>query len=110
MDEKIFVLEIGRPIRDAVIDQLGGCDDYVSVPRAISEIEIPEIVAQAYNKIMKLGQGGNIVKVVLSGPLALSFELGQAIGFSHVKVEVYQWSQGRYVKVPPLTREHLFKK
>jgi hypothetical protein len=106
---KVFVLEIGRPIVEDVKRELGRVDDVLSIPRAISEIEIPKIVAQAYAKIMRLASGGEEVAIVLSGPLALAFELGQAIGLSHAKVIIYQFSQGKYVKVPPLTREHLFE-
>jgi hypothetical protein len=105
---KIFVLEIGRPIRSDVESQIGPISDIVTVPRAISELEIPKIAAEAYRKIMKLAAGGEEVAVILSGPLGLAFELGQAIGLAHAKVVVYQFSQGRYVKVPPITREHLF--
>jgi hypothetical protein len=89
--------------------QLGPVDDVLSVPRSISELEIPKIAAEAYRRIMKLARGGAEVHIVLSGPLALAFELGQAVGLAHAKVIVYQFSQGRYVKVPPLTREHLFQ-
>jgi hypothetical protein len=106
---KVFVLEVGRPIRQDVETQLGRVDDVLSIPRAISELEIPKIAAEAYKRIMKLAAGGEEVAVVLSGPLALAFELGQAIGLSHAKVIIYQFSQGRYVKVPPITREHLFE-
>ena len=106
---KVFVLEIGRPIVEDVKNQLGRVDDVLSIPRAVSELEIPKIAAEAYKRVMKLASGGEEVAVVLSGPLALAFELGQAIGLAHAKVIVYQFSQGRYVKVPPLTREHLFE-
>ena len=106
---KVFVLEVGRPIVEDVKRELGKVDDVLSIPRAISELEIPKIAAQAYAKIMKLASGGEEVAVVLSGPLALAFELGQAVGLAHAKIVVYQFSQGRYVKVPPLTREHLFE-
>jgi hypothetical protein len=106
--DRVFVLEIGRPIKADVEKQLGHVDAIVSVPRAISEEEIPRIAVKAYQEIMQLAQGGIEVNVVLSGPLALAFQLGQAIGMSHAKITLYQFSQGRYVKVPPLTREHLF--
>ncbi len=106
---RIFVLEVGRPIAEDVRAQLGFVDDMLSVPRSISELEIPRIAAEAYRRIMRLAQGGVEVHVVLSGPLALAFELGQAIGLAHAKVIVYQFSAGKYVKVPPITREHLFE-
>jgi hypothetical protein len=105
---KVFVLEVGRPIKADVEREFGHVDAIVSVPRAISELEIPKIAAQAYREIMNLASGGNEVAVILSGPLGLAFELGQAVGLAHAKVTVYQFSQGKYVKVPPLTREHLF--
>jgi hypothetical protein len=105
---RIFVLEIGRPIREDVEREIGSVDDFISIQRSISELEIPQIAAEAYRKIMRLSRGGEEVVVVLSGPLALAFQLGQALGLSHAKITVYQFSSGRYVKVPPLTRQHLF--
>ena len=106
----LFVLEIGRPIISYVEETLGKPDDVLSIKRDISEYEIPEIAAEAYRRIMKLAAkyDGEEVTLVLSGPLALAFQLGQAIGLAHVKVRVYQWSKGRYREVPPLTRQHLF--
>jgi hypothetical protein len=106
---KVFVLEVGRPVVEDVKRELGRVDDVLSIPRAISELEIPKIAAEAYKRIMKLASGGEEVTVVLSGPLALAFQLGQAIGLAHAKIVIYQFSQGKYVKVPPITREHLFE-
>jgi hypothetical protein len=106
---RVFVLEIGRPIRPDVEREFGHVDAIVSVPRTISELEIPKIASKAYKEIMKLAQGGAEVYVILSGPLGLAFQLGQAIGLAHAKVVIYQFSQGKYVRVPPLTREHLFQ-
>jgi hypothetical protein len=106
---KVFVLEVGRPIVEDVKRELGRVDDVLSISRAISELEIPKIATQAYARIMRLASGGEEVAIVLSGPLALAFQLGQALGLGHAKIVVYQFSQGRYTKVPPLTREHLFE-
>jgi hypothetical protein len=106
---RIFVLEVGRPIAEDVRAQLGPVDDVLSVQRSISELEIPRIAAEAYRRVMTLASGGAEVYIVLSGPLALAFQLGQALGLAHAKIVVYQFSQGRYVKVPPITREHLFQ-
>ena len=105
---KTVVLEVGRPIRSDVERQIGSVDAVISYPRAISEVEIPKIAAEAYRKISELASGGEEVTVVLSGPLALSFELGQLVGLEKFKVKVMQFSQGRYVEVPPVTREHMF--
>ena len=103
-----MVLEIGRPIKSDVERQVGSVDAVISYPRAISEVEIPKIAAEAYKAISEAAQGGEEVTVVLSGPLALAFELGQLIGLGKFKVKVMQFSQGRYVEVPPVTREHMF--
>jgi hypothetical protein len=109
MSRKVFVLEVGRPILEEVRLQLGAVDDVLSVPRSLSVLEIPRVAAEAYGKIMALARGGAEVHVIPSGPLALAFQVGQALGLSHAKVVVYQFLHGRYVKVPPLTREHLFQ-
>ncbi|RSN75432.1 hypothetical protein [Candidatus Methanodesulfokora washburnensis] len=108
----VFVLEVGRPIVSSAASQLGESEKdltVLSVPRTITETEIPKIAAKAYKMIMELGRGGETVTVILSGPLALAFELGQAIGLSHVNIVLYQFTSGKYFKVPPLTREDLFR-
>jgi len=108
----IFVLEVGRPIVKDVASQLGESEKdltVLSVPRTVTEVEIPKIATKAYKMIMELGRGGETVTVILSGPLALAFELGQAIGLSHVNIVLYQFTAGKYFKVPPLTREDLFR-
>ena len=106
MNKKIIVLEIGRPIIDDVKKQIGEPVEVVSIKRAISENEIPAIVKEAYSKIRK--HSDSEIHLVLSGPLGLAFTLGQAVGLSHYKIKVYQFSQGKYVEIPELTREELF--
>jgi len=106
MGKRIFILEVGRPAMEYAA-QFGTVDDVLSVHH-VSVLEIPEIAAKAFAKIMALASGGNEVHLVLSCPQALAFELGQALGLSNAKIVVYQFLHGRYVKVPPLTREHLF--
>jgi len=108
------VLEVGRPISNDVSKQFNinlnsSNVKILSIQRAVSEQEIPSIVSKAYHLIRELSSNYNIVNIVLSGPLALAFELGQAVGLSHFRVRLYQFSGGRYVLVPPLTREHLFQ-
>ena len=106
--EKIVVIEIGRPIVEDVKLQIGEPDEVISYPRPILEDEIPIIAGQAYKLIKKHATGGNIVKLVLSGPLGLAFSLGQLVGLSHFKVIVYQFTAGRYKPVPPISREVMF--
>jgi len=105
---KIIVLEIGRPIIEDVKAQLGEPFRVVSYPRPVIETEYPAILREAYKAIREAAQGGEEVILVLSGPLALAFQLGQLVGLSHFKIRVFQFSMGRYKEVPPVTREVMF--
>jgi len=108
MEERIIILEVGRPIVADVEAQLGEPSEVISYPRPILEIEYPEILRKTYDAIRRQAQGGHEVILVLSGPLALSFQLGQLVGLSHFKIRVYQYSGGRYREVPPVSREVMF--
>jgi hypothetical protein len=106
---KLVVLEIGRPIVDDVKAQFGVEPvAVVSYPRPVIEQEYPQILRQAYHAIRAAAQGGEEVALVLSGPLALAFQLGQLVGLSHFKIRVFQFSGGRYREVSPVTREMMF--
>ncbi|MEM4619604.1 MAG: hypothetical protein QXE70_04290 [Ignisphaera sp.] len=105
---KIVVLEIGRPIVEEVKQQLGEPFKVISYPRPIIEAEYPQILREAYKAIREASRGGEEVILVLSGPLALAFQLGQLVGLSHFKIRVYQFSMGRYREVPPVTRDVMF--
>ncbi|MEM2550458.1 MAG: SAVED domain-containing protein, partial [Nitrososphaerota archaeon] len=72
------------------------------------EDEIPKIAGEVYKVVKELASGGKVVNLVLSGPLGLAFQIGQLIGLSHFKVQVYQFSAGRYKPVPPVSREVMF--
>ena len=110
---KIVVLEIGRPVLDAVKAQLiesygGELFEVIQEHRAISELEIPEIAKKAYNAIRRASADGSEVWLVLSGPLGLAFTLGQLVGIGHFRVVCYQFSGGVYRPIPPPTRSLLF--
>ncbi|MEM4433285.1 MAG: SAVED domain-containing protein [Desulfurococcaceae archaeon] len=106
---RIVVLEIGRPIAEDVIRQFG-VQPYriVSYPRQVKEDEYRIILREAYKAIREAASGGEEVILILSGPLALAFQLGQIIGLNHFNIKVYQFSEGRYKEVPPIKREDLF--
>jgi len=105
---RIIVLEVGRPIVDDVKAQIGEPSAVISYPRPVLEAEYPKILKEAYQAVREAARGGEEIVLVLSGPLALSFQLGQLIGLSHFKVRVFQFSMGRYREVPPVTREVMF--
>ncbi|MEM2050126.1 MAG: SAVED domain-containing protein [Thermoproteota archaeon] len=106
---KIVVLEVGRPIADDVKAQFQQEPfKVISYPRPVIEAEYPNILREAYKALREASRNGEEVVLVLSGPLALSFQLGQLLGLSHFKIRVYQFSHGRYREVPPVTREVMF--
>jgi hypothetical protein len=105
---KIVVLEVGRPIVQDVKSMLGEPVAVISYQRPITEEEIPKIASEVYRVVAKAASGGHEVHLVLSGPVALAFQIGQLVGLSHYKVVVYQFSGGRYRPVPPVTREVMF--
>ncbi|MEM4727979.1 MAG: hypothetical protein QXD04_06985 [Candidatus Bathyarchaeia archaeon] len=105
---KLVVIEVGRPILEEVKTQLGEPDAVVSYPRPVLEDEYPSILREAYQAIRRAAQGGEVVQLVLSGPLGLAFSLGQLVGLSHFKIQVCQFSGGRYRPVPPVSREVMF--
>lgn len=104
----IIVVEIGRPIIDEVKAQLGEPVEVVSYKRPILEEEIPQIAGQVYKAIKKHSGGGNVIHLVLSGMLGLAFSVGQLVGLSHFKIQLWQYSGGRYKPVPPVSREVMF--
>lgn len=110
----VLILEIGRPIQQDVknfLQKIGVQPRdirVVSITRPIVEEEYPDIWRLAYKHITELGFGGDEIWIFLSGPLGLSFGLGQLVGLQHWKVLVYQFSAGTYRPVPPPTRELLF--
>jgi hypothetical protein len=107
---KIVVLEIGRPITEDVKAQFNQ-EPYkvISYKRPIIEEEYPTIIKETYNAIREASRGGEEVHLILSGPIALNFQLGQVIGLSHYKLHIYQFSAGRYRETPPISREALFE-
>ncbi len=109
MVENLVVVEIGRPIVQEVRAQLGEPAVVISYPRAVTEEEYPSIIREVYNAIRRASEGGRTVHLVLSGPLALSFMLGQVVGLNHYNIVVYQFSGGRYKPAPPISREMLFR-
>jgi|FaiFalDrversion3_1042247.scaffolds.fasta_scaffold33025_1 hypothetical protein len=107
---RIVVLEVGRPIVEDVKSQIGEPTAVISYQRPIAEDEIPKIAGEVYRAVAKAALGGHEVHLVLSGPVALAFQIGQLIGLSHFNVVVYQFSGGKYRPIPPVTREMMFSR
>ncbi len=110
----IVCLQVGRPVSEAVKKQFGQLDVLVDVGQVLGgehTLSLPEhyeiLVKAVYDAICS-GQGKNI-HVVLSGPVALSFLIGQVVGLFHFQLTVYQFSPstGGYEPMPRPTRAWL---
>jgi len=75
----------------------------------IDMIQVPSIATEIYHKVASLTTTYNEIDLALSGPLVLSFQIGQVLGFNY-KIDLYQWQQGKYQEVPSLTRDSLIVK
>lgn len=109
----VVALEVGRPVSEAVKKQFGQLDALVRCEEVIgvNTLALPEhyesLVKAVYAAIVK-GQGKNI-HLALSGPVAVSFLLGQLVGLMHFQLTVYQFtpSSGSYEPMPRPTRDWL---
>lgn len=108
---KIIVVEIGKSVVGAVIKHLGRPYAVVSYPREVHISEFKKIVKEAYQKINDAlsmqDESDNEVWLILSGPLALIFQLGQVIGSDMGNVKVLQYYNGEYHMVPSISRDEL---
>lgn len=109
----VVALQVGRPVSEAVKKQFGQLDVLVDVGQIIGThtLSLPEhyeALARAVYQAAVAGQGKNI-HVVLSGPVALSFVIGQMVGLFHFQITVYQFtpSTGGYEPMPRPTRAWL---
>lgn len=109
----VVALEVGRPVSEAVKAQFGQIDCLVRPEQVIggNTLATPEdyrrMVEAVYSAVCA-GQTAR-VKLVLSGPVALSCLIGQLLGLHHFDVEVFQWdpASSGYKAVPSPTRDWL---
>lgn len=105
----VVALQVGRPVSEAVKKKFGQMDVLVDVQAVagVDTLALPEhyeTVARAVYKAICAGQGKNI-HLVLSGPVAVSFLIGQLVGVLKFQLTVYQFSPstGGYEPMPQPT-------
>ncbi len=109
--QALVVLELGRPITDDVSIQLGEPDIVIKRAGEINiEAEAHKIASEVYKAIAIIQRFTKEIILVLSGPLAVAFFIGQLVGLSHFRIRVAQWQKGRYVVLEDMSehRELLF--
>lgn len=104
---KLLVLSIGRDIAASVERLVGQKADAVVQKGEVGVDDFPELrkVVYAHLKVWT----GEEVRLVLSGPLALAFTLGQLVGLNHFRVSVlhYDAESGAYTEVAVPTRQEI---
>ena len=102
----IVVLEVGRKIRDDVEVQLGNIDAVIQYGLLKKE-DLHRVAAEVYTVIAKMQRFYREIVLVLSGPVVLSFFIGQCIGMNHYKIKVAFWQQGTYEVLEDMTTKRL---
>lgn len=108
-----LVLQVGRPLTDAVQRQFGRVDAVVDVTAVLGTASLStaddyEKLARALYSQIRDNQTHRI-HVFLSGPVGLNFVIGQLVGLHHFNVVVYQFNgqAGQYEALPAPSREWL---
>jgi len=87
MDNKTVCVEIGRPIQREVIKQFGKIDKVISYKGNITKNDIKPLLKEVIDALEPNG-----TRLILSGPVAFNFMLGQLVGLNHYKLKVYQYN------------------
>jgi hypothetical protein len=87
--------QVGRPVSEAVKDHFGELDCLVSIEAVLGKSQLEtnrdyRLIAKELYRAMAVNQNCPI-KLVLSGPIGLSFLIGQLVGLAKFDVEVYQF-------------------
>lgn len=94
----ILALQVGRPVSEAVKAHFGELDCLVDITSVLGKCQLEtegdyRKLAQEIYRAMAQNQNCPI-KLVLSGPVGLSFLVGQLVGLAKFDVTVYQFDPG----------------
>jgi hypothetical protein len=109
----VIALQVGRPVSEAVKKHFGELDSLIEVKSILGKDTLEN--DSDYKKITKelykaLAQNQNSeIHLVVSGPVGLSFLIGQLVGLSHFDVTIYQYEafKKKYQKLPVPNRNWL---
>lgn len=108
-----IVLQVGRPLVEAVKNQFGRVDVVVDVnavlgtPALTTEADYEKLARALYAEIRD--NQGKRIHLFLSGPVGLNLIVGQMVGLSHFNLVVYQYNgqQSQYEQLPQPSRTWL---
>jgi hypothetical protein len=89
----VIALQVGRPVAEAVQQQFGQLDELIVFDgQLVTDHEYKELANRVYQALCK--HQGEKIQLVLSGPVGLSFTIGQLVGLHHFDVQVHQFDPG----------------
>lgn len=116
----IVAVEIGRPVSEAIKNHFGDPDDSQN-PYEFTVIEVESLLGKTklehgedyrrtarrvYREIAR--NQHKEIHLVLSGPVGLSFIIGQMVGLHHFNITVYQFDpETGYISLPKPQRDWL---
>ena len=106
----IIVAEIGRAIASDVKNQLGEPFAVISYTKTLKPDEFNKVAGDVFKAIAKANTmlKGSKITLVLSGPVALNFILGQFVGVGHFDINLAYWSAGKYEITSAAIRDYMF--
>lgn len=110
-DRWIVALEVGRPISEAVKESFGHLDVLVRVQDVIGSSVL--LTDEHYERVARVVYSAcarsqnRPIDLIVSGPNGLVFIIGQMLGLDRFKVQVWQYYNGDYQRVPRPTRDWL---
>ena len=98
---QLLILSIGRDIVQSAEKQIGKQADAVIKVAELPPEDYPQLRQRVY-QYFKEWQGDSI-ELILSGPVAFAFTLGQLTGLNHFDITVFQYdSSHRVYQVVPM--------
>ena len=107
MNSRVIILSIGRDIVSNAEAQFGVKADVI-LKRGECKPEDYDVLRRETYQYLKKYQSEPI-NLILSGPVAFAFTLGQIVGLNHFDLQVFHFDSSRrsYLKVPIPTRDDI---
>ena len=101
-DERfVLVVQVGRDVEADVAARLGQVDAVVSWGGLLASPRDYRAVLNRVREALRKARGGRL-DLVVAGPLALAFLLGQEVGRTRWRVRFYQFQRGDYLPLDTL--------
>ena len=110
-DRHVVALEVGRPVSEAVKSQFGHLDvlvrveDVIGTTVLVTDDHYRQVSQSVYSACAR--NQNRPIDLIVSGPNALVFLVGQMVGMDRFKIRVWQYYNGEYQSVPMVARDWL---